>query len=70
MKALEFVTVLEDEKHIDIPSNLQQDVNKNQPVRVLILVNDDQADDKGWSVLSQKQFLNGYAQSDSIYDNE
>ena len=70
MKALEFVTVLEDGKHIDIPSNLQQDVHKNQSVRVLILVNDDEADDKAWSLLSQKQFLDGYTKSDSIYDHE
>ena len=70
MKALEFVTVLEDDKHINIPSSMQHDVHKNQSVRVLILVEDDQADDKAWSALSQKQLLKGYADSDSIYDNK
>jgi len=70
MKALEFVTVLDDEKHINIPSSMQHDIHKNQSVRVLILVEDDQSDDKAWSALSQKQLLKGYADSDSIYDNE
>jgi len=59
MKALEFVTVLEDEKHINIPSGMQHDIHKNQSVRVLILAEDDRSDDKAWSALSQKQLLKG-----------
>ena len=70
MKAIEFSTILEDEKHIDIPLNLQGNVHKNQSVRVLILVDETDADLKAWTALSHKQFLAGYPEKDSIYDSE
>jgi hypothetical protein len=70
MKAIEFSTIIEDEKHIDIPSNLQANVHKNQSVRVLILVSEDEGEKQSWSALSRKQFLSGYSDADSIYDNE
>jgi hypothetical protein len=70
MKAIEFVTTLADERHIDIPYGFQKDIHKNQSVRVLILVEDNATDEQAWEKLTQNEFLKGYPESDSIYDSE
>ena len=70
MKAIEFTTRLADEKHIDIPLNFQKEVQRNKKVRVLILVDDENADETTWKLIAQQQFLKGYSEADSIYDNE
>ncbi len=55
-----------------IPTKLQTELKSNQDkaVRVIVLVDDsDVYEDLGLQKIAQSQFLKGYADSDSIYDN-
>ena len=70
MKAIEFTARMQDVGHIDIPQNFRSEVHLNQSVRVLILLDDNNASDNAWASLSQNQFLNGYSEEDAIYDKE
>ena len=70
MKAIEFTATMQDVGHIDIPQNFRNEVQLNQSVRVLILLDDNNASDNAWASLSQSQFLNGYSEEDAIYDKE
>jgi len=71
MKAIEFKSKLS-KNHILIPRKIQAElrntVEKN--VQVIILFDDSDASaDLELKQLTSAQFLNGYADSDSIYDN-
>ena len=71
MKALEFKSKIKDNK-ILIPVKIQSEFNSNQDknVRVIVLMDDsDVYDDLIFKQSTQDQFLKGYADSDSIYDN-
>lgn len=71
MKALEFIS---DIKHnqILIPEEIQNKLPdvKHKKVRVIVLI--DEPDTDGgilFKQVGQQQFLNGYVDGDSIYDN-
>ncbi|MEA5404049.1 DUF2281 domain-containing protein [Arcicella sp. DC2W] len=40
LQAIEFPTILTDNHHIDIPSNLRSQLKANQSVRVIVLVDE------------------------------
>ena len=74
MKALEFVTQIK-ERQIVIPENMQNELeyNKDKKIRVIILFEQNGHSGKYENESSiqqtvQEQFLEGYADSDSIYD--
>ncbi|HEX3007301.1 MAG TPA: hypothetical protein VHO90_06760, partial [Bacteroidales bacterium] len=69
--ALEFKTKIRNNQ-ISIPARLQSELNTTQDtdVRVIVLLDDsDPYDDAAFQQTVQSQFLEGYADSDSIYDN-
>jgi hypothetical protein len=70
MKALEFKSKIKNNK-ILIPVKIQSELkNNDKDVRVIVLVDDsDIYDDLIFQQTAQSQFLKGYADSDSIYDN-
>ncbi len=71
MRALEFKSKIED-NHILIPSNVQSElqVNRNKNIRVIVFVDDsDIYDSMTFKKSASDTFLNGYSESDSIYDN-
>jgi hypothetical protein len=70
MKALEFKSKIKNNK-ILIPVKIQSELkNKDKDVRVIVLIDDsDLYDDLIFQQTTQSQFLKGYADSDSIYDN-
>lgn len=70
MKALEFKSKIKNNQ-ILIPVKIQSELkNNDKDVRVIVLVDDsDIYDDLIFQHTSQSQFLKGYADSDSIYDN-
>ncbi len=41
LQAIEFPTILTDNQHIDIPSDLQSQLTANQSIRVIVLVKDE-----------------------------
>ncbi|MEI7489312.1 MAG: hypothetical protein WCJ72_18240 [Chryseobacterium sp.] len=71
MKALEFNTKLKNNT-IQIPEDMKTAFksSRNKNVRVIVLIDENDAnDEKEFKNLAAQQFLNGYADSDSVYDN-
>lgn len=71
MKALEFKSKIRNNQ-ISIPAKIQSELNLKQDrnVRVIVLIDDvDTSEDLIFKKTTSKQFLKGYSDSDSIYDN-
>ncbi len=71
MKALEFKTKIKNNR-IQIPLRIQSELKANQDrdVRVIVLIDDsEKSDDLTLKQAAAAHFLQGYAESDSIYDN-
>ncbi|MCF8358356.1 MAG: hypothetical protein K9H26_06330 [Prolixibacteraceae bacterium] len=70
MKALEFKSKVKDNQ-ILIPSNIQPELKSPKDnIRVIVLFEDsDIYDDSFFQQTTQDHFLDGYSDSDSIYDN-
>ena len=71
MRALEFKTRIKNNQ-IQIPVGVQSELrtNKDKDIRVIVLLDDsDNYDDFVFQKTSSAQFLKGYADSDSVYDN-
>jgi len=71
MRALEFKSKIKNNQ-ILIPTKIQSELktNDDKDVRVIVLVDDsDIYDDLIFQQTTHSQFLKGYADSDSIYDN-
>jgi len=71
MKALEFKSKIKNNQ-IQIPSGIQSELNINQDneIRVIVLIDDLEIyDDLIFQQSTKSQFLKGYSDSDSIYDN-
>ena len=71
MRALEFKSKIKNNQ-ISIPTKFQSELktSQNKDVRVIVLIDDsDIQDEMLFRKTSQKQFLEGYSDSDSIYDN-
>lgn len=67
MKALEFETKLDADANLSVPADVALQIPKEEPVRVIVLV-PESAEGESWSLLTHEQFLQGYSESDSIYD--
>jgi len=71
MRALEFKSKIKNNQ-ILIPISIQAELKSKQDknVRVIVLIDDSETyDDLVFQQSTQKQFLKGYSESDSIYDN-
>ena len=71
MRALEFKSKIKNNR-ILIPAKIQTElkVKQDKDVRVIVLVDDsDIYDNLIFQEATQSQFLKGYADNDSIYDN-
>lgn len=71
MKALEFKTKIKNNQ-IQIPLSFQSELKTNQDrdVRVIVLIDDSEKSD--YQIVKQAatdHFLQGFSESDSIYDN-
>jgi len=70
MKAVEFKSKIRENK-IFIPRKMQSEliVGRDKAVKVVVFVEDaDVYDERVYRQMTKKQFLKGYADSDSIYD--
>ena len=70
MRAIEFKSKILKNK-ILIPRRMQAELitESNKSIRVVVFVEDSEVyDEKSYRHLAKSQFLNGYADSDSIYD--
>jgi hypothetical protein len=69
MKAVEFKSKLKG-KSIIVPDNISSELSEGKDVRVIILLDEiDKEEEDDFRNLSANQFLSGYSESDSIYDN-
>ena len=69
MKAVEFKTRIKNQQ-ILIPSEIQSQLKTNKDVRVIVLIDEpDTFYDLTFQQTAQEQFLKGYSDSDSVYDN-
>ncbi len=71
MKALEFKSKIKNNQ-IHIPTRIQSELktNKDKDIRVIVLIDDSEIyDDLIFQHSTKSQFLKGYSDSDSIYDN-
>ncbi len=70
MKALEFKSKIKNNK-IQIPENVQSQLKKENDVRVIVLIEDpdEVCDDIDFKNAAASNFLRGYSESDTIYDN-
>jgi hypothetical protein len=70
MKAIEFKSKIKNNQ-IQIPKNAQSELtNKDKDVRVIVLIDDTEIyDNIVFQESARDQFLKGYADSDSVYDN-
>ncbi len=68
MRAVEFKTKIKNNR-IQIPKNLYKQVNTSpyKDVKVMVLM-DEQNQKEDFQLLSIKQFLKGYAKTDSAHD--
>jgi hypothetical protein len=69
MKAVEFKSKMKN-KNIRVPNNLNLDLSDNDDIRVIVLYDERENEDKeDFKRLTKDQFLAGYSDSDEIYDN-
>jgi hypothetical protein len=69
MKALEFKSKIKNNQ-ILIPVRVQSELKTNMDIRVIVLFDDSEnSDDLLFQDEITNQFLQGYAESDAIYDN-
>lgn len=69
MKALEFKGILKN-KTIQVPDNLAEELPEGKDVRVIVLIEEKENTEKAhFKNLAAEQFLSGYSDSDSIYDD-
>lgn len=67
MRALEFRAHLNPDGTLRVPREVADEIRADDPLRVILLL-PDLAEAEEWSRLGAKQFLEGYADSDAIYD--
>jgi len=70
MKAIEFRSKISDNR-ILIPRKVRQELiaGQDENVRVVVFVKDsDVYDEKAYRQMTKAQFLQGYADSDAVYD--
>lgn len=71
MKVYQFPATITPEGNLDLPDNLVKLLPDDQPVQVIILVNEatDSEEDEDWSRLATQQLLAQYDEADAIYDH-
>ncbi len=68
MKTLEFESKLDVDANLKVPLDFASQIPTEEPVRVIVLLPEGD-EDSHWRRLASEQFLNGYSESDSVYDS-
>ncbi len=64
---LEFCTHPNEDGTLSVPPDIMAQLKGLESVRVLLLLSPN-SEEKEWAALTREQFLSGYADGDSIYD--
>ena len=68
MKTLEFESHLTADKTLPVPSEVAVEIESEQSIRVILILPGN-AEDRDWAKLTTEQFLQGYAETDALYDD-
>jgi hypothetical protein len=68
MQAVEFTTELSGASVLEIPREIAAQLPKEGKARVIVLTEED-ADDRQWRLASYEQFLRDDPRGDSVYDS-
>jgi hypothetical protein len=66
MKAYEYEGKVLPDGHLSIPEDLKSKLKSDSKIRVMLLVDEEEI---AWDKMSMSQFLKGYSEKDTIYDN-
>ena len=66
MKSYEYEGQVLPDGHLSIPEDLKGKLKADSKVKVMLLVDDEEIT---WDKMSMSQFLKGYSEKDTIYDN-
>jgi len=66
MKAYEYEGKVLPDGHLSIPEDLKDKLKSDSKIRVMLLVDDEET---AWDKMAMSQFLKGYSEKDTIYDN-
>ncbi len=68
MKALEFLGQIDANNAIEVPAEIAAQIQQGEALRVIVLIPETTME-QDWSRLTRDQFLAGYSEGDSIYDD-
>ena len=68
MKAYETIAKLSPTGKLELPGEILELIRGNGKVRIIILLDDEDAEEKLWMQSAAEHFLEGYDDSDAIYD--
>ena len=68
MKAYEIPATITKDGKLKIPQNIMDKIPKKVTIKVILLIPENLSKDKDWEKETAIQFMNGYAESDAIYD--
>ena len=66
MKTYEYEGKVLPDGHLSIPEDLRSKLKSDSKIRVMLLVDEEEI---AWDKMSMSQFLKGYSEKDTIYDN-
>ena len=66
MKAYEYEGKILPDGHLSIPEDLKSKLRLDSKIRVMLLLDEEEI---AWDRMSISQFLKGYSEKDTIYDN-
>ena len=66
MKAYEYYGEVLADGHLSLPEELKDKIKGDAKIRVVVLLEDE---DSAWNNFAMAQFLKGYSEKDSLYDN-
>ena len=69
MTTLDFESSLDANGAVKVPEDVASQLRSLPSFRVIVLVPDEDDDEADWRRLGIEQFVKGYADSDSIYDD-
>jgi hypothetical protein len=69
MKAYETIVKVKQDGQLELPEEFKQYLLSGQSIRLIALVAEEEEEEKAWEHFAAQEFLSGYADSDSIYDD-
>jgi hypothetical protein len=69
MKAYEFSLKFDEQGTIELPSHVKRVLKAGMTVKVFMLIEENEDEERAWEEFAAREFLKGYSEADSIYDD-